>query len=94
MLELYKGDIIVEKMLVYFVRDKVFQRVYKMLKSVKFIVIVCNFVERVILDYVQVIYRRNGVLLLFERYVMNDKIGKVLRIFIGLIRIGVYVKYL
>lgn len=94
MLELYKGDIIVEKMLVYFVRDKVFQRVYRMLKSVKFIVIVCNFVERVILDYVQVIYRRYGVLLLFERYVMNDKIGKVLRIFIGLIRIGVYVKYL
>lgn len=92
--ESYKGDITVEKTPAYFVRDKVPQRVYRMSKSVKLIAIVRNPVERAISDYVQVTHRRHGVLPPFERYVTNDKTGKVLRTSIGLIRIGVYVKHL
>lgn len=88
------GDITIEKTPAYFVTDKVPERLYQMSKTVKLIVIVRDPTERAISDYVQVSFKKHGLLPSFEKFITEDKEEKVLKTSISTVQIGVYVEHL
>ncbi|XP_078376110.1 heparan sulfate glucosamine 3-O-sulfotransferase 3B1-like [Oculina patagonica] len=88
------GDITIEKTPAYFVTDKVPERLYQMSKTVKLIVIVRDPTERAISDYVQVSFKKHGILPSFEKFITKDKAEKVLRTSTSTVQIGVYVEHL
>lgn len=92
--ESLQGDITIEKTPAYFVTDKVPERLYQMSKTVKLIVIVRDPTERAISDYVQVSFKKQGILPSFEKFVTEDKDETVLKTSISAVQIGVYIKHL
>lgn len=87
-------DITIEKSPAYFVTDKVPERLHRMSSTVKLIVIVRDPTERAISDYVQVLFKNQGILPPFEKFITKGKAEKVLRTSISTIQIGLYVEHL
>ncbi|KAJ7371348.1 hypothetical protein OS493_026449 [Desmophyllum pertusum] len=87
-------DITIEKTPAYFVTDKVPARLHQMSTTVKLIVIVRDPTERAISDYVQVLFKKHGVLPSFEKFITKDKAEKVLKTSVSTVQIGVYVDHL
>jgi len=88
------GKITIEKTPAYFVTDEAPERVYKMSRTIKLLVIVRDPTERAISDYVQVWLKKRGKLPPFERFITKGKEEKVLRTSISTVQIGVYVEHL
>lgn len=87
-------DITIEKTPAYFVTAEAPERVYKMSPTIKLIVIVRDPTERAISDYVQVSFKKHGMLPPFEKFITEDEEQKVLRTSIGTVQIGVYTEHL
>ena len=87
-------EITIEKTPAYFVTDKVPERLHQMSSTVKMIVIVRDPTERAISDYVQVLYKKHGILPQFEKFITKGNAEKVLRTSISAVQIGVYVEHL
>lgn len=92
--ESWPDEITIEKTPAYYVTDKVPERVYQMSRTVKLIVIVRDPTKRAISDYVQVLFKKEGMLPPFEKFITRDKDQTVLRASIGTVQIGLYIEHL
>lgn len=87
------GHIVMEKSPSYFVTPLVPQRIYKMSRSTKLIVVVRNPTVRAISDYTQ-LKSKNSKLPPFEQYVTKDKQQTILKVNDNTVDIGLYGKHL
>lgn len=65
-------DIVIERILDYFIVDDVFWLIYKMFFFVKLLVVVWDLMVWVILDYVELFEKYDGEMKFFEEYVIVD----------------------
>lgn len=72
MLLFLEVDIVIERILDYFIVDDVFWLIYKMFFFVKLLVVVWDLMVWVILDYVELFEKYDGEMKFFEEYVIVD----------------------
>lgn len=87
------GRIVIEKSPSYFVTPGVPERIYKMSRTIKLLVIVRNPTKRAISDYTQ-LKVKNSKLPSFEKYITSDEHESVLDIDNRIIQCGLYSKHL
>lgn len=72
MLLFLEVDIVIERILDYFIVDDVFWLIYKMFFFVKLLVVVWDLMVWVILDYVELFEKYDGEMKFFEEYVIDN----------------------